>query len=323
MRARLGPLHQPDHRRRAAGRARAARPCAKPASTMCSSASRTPSRRPPTASAAIAAAHAKKLAVAALVRAAGLPLTVNAVVHRQNLDQLEAMIELALELDAHRLEVAHVQYYGWALTNRAALMPTRAQLERRDRDRRARRASGSRAGSSSTMSSPTTTRSGRSPAWAAGAAVPQRHAAGQGAALPCGGIASPGSTSPPSASRPLRWIWQQFAGLPALPRHRLDAGALPLLRAAARSTSAAAAARPWRWPAMPRRPTRPASCRRCTRRCSASPARNRPSRRRRSSTVARIARHPRRSPSGCWRPSLPDGGRLFYPDVIDVRILPG
>lgn len=73
--------------------------------------------------------HAKKLEVARWVRAAGLPLTVNAVVHRQNLDQLEAMVDLSLALDAHRLEVAHVQYYGWALRNRAALMPTRAQLE--------------------------------------------------------------------------------------------------------------------------------------------------------------------------------------------------
>lgn len=73
--------------------------------------------------------HAKKVAVARMVRAAGLPLTLNAVVHRQNLDQLEAMVELALDLGAHRLEVAHVQYYGWALKNRAALMPTREQLE--------------------------------------------------------------------------------------------------------------------------------------------------------------------------------------------------
>jgi PqqA peptide cyclase len=73
--------------------------------------------------------HGKKLVVARLVRAAGLPLTINAVVHRQNLDQLEAMVGLALELGAHRLEVAHVQYYGWALRNRAALMPTREQLE--------------------------------------------------------------------------------------------------------------------------------------------------------------------------------------------------
>jgi pyrroloquinoline quinone biosynthesis protein E len=70
-----------------------------------------------------------KRRAAGLVRAAGLPLTVNAVVHRQNLERLPEMIELAVELGAGRLEVAHVQYYGWALRNRAALMPTRAQLD--------------------------------------------------------------------------------------------------------------------------------------------------------------------------------------------------
>ena len=74
--------------------------------------------------------HEKKLRLAELVRAAGLPLTINAVVHRQNVDNLEQIIELALACGAKRLEVAHVQYYGWALANRAALMPTRAQTER-------------------------------------------------------------------------------------------------------------------------------------------------------------------------------------------------
>jgi len=69
------------------------------------------------------------LADAALVREAGLPLTMNAVVHRQNLERLGDMIELALAIGAQRLEVAHVQYYGWALANRRALLPTFAQLE--------------------------------------------------------------------------------------------------------------------------------------------------------------------------------------------------
>lgn len=73
---------------------------------------------------------ARKVAFARAVRALGLPLTLNAVVHRHNLDRLERFVELALELGADRLEVAHVQYYGWALANRAALMPTRAQLDR-------------------------------------------------------------------------------------------------------------------------------------------------------------------------------------------------
>jgi PqqA peptide cyclase len=71
-----------------------------------------------------------KRQAAALVRQAGLPLTLNAVMHRQNLGRLTGMIELALELGAGRLEVAHVQYYGWGLTNRAALLPSRAQLEK-------------------------------------------------------------------------------------------------------------------------------------------------------------------------------------------------
>ncbi|MDI3306823.1 MAG: pyrroloquinoline quinone biosynthesis protein PqqE [Acetobacteraceae bacterium] len=76
-----------------------------------------------------AGGHARKLEFARAVRAAGLPLTLNAVVHRQNLDRLPALIDLALELGCGRMEVAHVQYYGWALRNRAALLPTRAQLD--------------------------------------------------------------------------------------------------------------------------------------------------------------------------------------------------
>jgi pyrroloquinoline quinone biosynthesis protein E len=75
-------------------------------------------------------AHEKKVAAARMVRATGLPITLNMVVHRQNLHHLEAMFDMAVELDAHRVEIAHVQYYGWAYENRAALLPTRAQLDR-------------------------------------------------------------------------------------------------------------------------------------------------------------------------------------------------
>jgi pyrroloquinoline quinone biosynthesis protein E len=75
-------------------------------------------------------AHAKKRELAGWVREIGLALTINAPVHRQNLDRLDATIEFAVEMGAGRLEVAHVQYYGWALKNRAALMPTREQVMR-------------------------------------------------------------------------------------------------------------------------------------------------------------------------------------------------
>ena len=78
-------------------------------------------------------AHRKKIEVARWTRELDLPLTVNAVVHRQNLFQLPDIIQMALDMDADRLEVANVQYYGWALRNRAALMPSVAQIEETSR----------------------------------------------------------------------------------------------------------------------------------------------------------------------------------------------
>lgn len=60
----------------------------------------------------------------------GFPVTLNVVLHRHNLDRLEEIIELACRWQVDRLELAHVQYAGWAFKNRAALLPTRAQVER-------------------------------------------------------------------------------------------------------------------------------------------------------------------------------------------------
>jgi pyrroloquinoline quinone biosynthesis protein E len=77
-----------------------------------------------------ARAHALKLALAARIRAHKIALTFNIVVHRQNLDRIEEMIALAENCGADRLEIAHVQYYGWALANRQYLLPTREQVDR-------------------------------------------------------------------------------------------------------------------------------------------------------------------------------------------------
>jgi len=74
-------------------------------------------------------AFARKRALAADVVALKLPLTVNAVIHRANIARVENLVALALEMGAMRVEIAHVQYYGWALKNRATLMPTRAQVD--------------------------------------------------------------------------------------------------------------------------------------------------------------------------------------------------
>ncbi|MBD9526556.1 pyrroloquinoline quinone biosynthesis protein PqqE [Paracoccus sp. PAR01] len=73
---------------------------------------------------------ARKMLVAEWIGQIGFPLTLNAVVHRQNLDRLPEMIDLAERLGCRRIEVATVQFHGWADLNRRPLMPTREQAQR-------------------------------------------------------------------------------------------------------------------------------------------------------------------------------------------------
>jgi PqqA peptide cyclase len=76
------------------------------------------------------ASHAQKMRVASWVKALGLPLTVNVVLHRANLDRVDAVVAMAERLGADRLELANVQLVSWALENTGALLPTRAQIDR-------------------------------------------------------------------------------------------------------------------------------------------------------------------------------------------------
>jgi PqqA peptide cyclase len=73
--------------------------------------------------------HRHKLELARHIRKFKVAFTVNVVVHRQNLDRLDEIIALAEDLGPDRLEIANVQYYGWALANRDALLPTHQQLQ--------------------------------------------------------------------------------------------------------------------------------------------------------------------------------------------------
>jgi pyrroloquinoline quinone biosynthesis protein E len=73
-------------------------------------------------------AHDYKLVVAEMIKKAELPLSVNVVLHKENHDQLAGIIDVAERMGADRLELANTQYYGWALRNRDALMPTPEQL---------------------------------------------------------------------------------------------------------------------------------------------------------------------------------------------------
>jgi pyrroloquinoline quinone biosynthesis protein E len=73
-------------------------------------------------------AFQRKYALAAETVRLGLPLTVNVVLHRANIDGVGHMVGLALALKADRIEIVPVQYVGWALRNRAALMPAAEQV---------------------------------------------------------------------------------------------------------------------------------------------------------------------------------------------------
>ncbi|MFP5022085.1 pyrroloquinoline quinone biosynthesis protein PqqE [Pseudonocardia phyllosphaerae] len=71
----------------------------------------------------------RKIEACRLVRELGWPLTVNVVLHRQNIDRIAEIVALVEELAADRVELANTQYYGWAWRNRQALLPSRAQLD--------------------------------------------------------------------------------------------------------------------------------------------------------------------------------------------------
>lgn len=70
----------------------------------------------------------KKVEIAHAIRKMGFPLTLNVCVHRLNIDHTPAIIAMAADLGAQRLELANVAYFGWALENRNVLLPTRPQL---------------------------------------------------------------------------------------------------------------------------------------------------------------------------------------------------
>jgi pyrroloquinoline quinone biosynthesis protein E len=75
-------------------------------------------------------AHAQKLRVLEWLKQVRVGVTLNFVIHRSNIGQIEEMLALAESSSATRVEFANVQYYGWAFANRERLLPTRAQLDR-------------------------------------------------------------------------------------------------------------------------------------------------------------------------------------------------
>jgi len=74
-----------------------------------------------------------KRRVADIIKAQGWPMVMNCVIHRLNIDHLDAIIALALDVNAEYLELANSQYYSWAMVNRDQLLPSRDQLQRAER----------------------------------------------------------------------------------------------------------------------------------------------------------------------------------------------
>lgn len=72
----------------------------------------------------------KKRAAVNFVKAVGLPLTINVVLHRRNIDHLSAIIDMLTSIRPDRIELAHTQFYGWGFKNRADLLPTQQQIAR-------------------------------------------------------------------------------------------------------------------------------------------------------------------------------------------------
>ncbi|MGR9073835.1 MAG: pyrroloquinoline quinone biosynthesis protein PqqE [Gammaproteobacteria bacterium] len=74
-----------------------------------------------------------KKEVARLVKKHGYPMVLCVVIHRQNIHQMEQILDMASELGADYLELANTQYYGWAHKNRDLLLPTQEQFEKAEK----------------------------------------------------------------------------------------------------------------------------------------------------------------------------------------------
>ena len=231
--ARSRPLHQPDHGRRAARRGARGAPC-KAAGLdhvqLSPPGGRRRDRRPRRRLQGRAREEARGRRAGSAPPACRSRSTPSSTARTSTGSR--RMIELALELGAHRLEVAHVQYYGWALRNRAALMPTRAQLEQTTELVERKRAELKGRLAIDYVDARLLRQAPEALHGRLGPHGPERRPEGPRPALPRGGEHRRASSSTACATGRCAEIWQASPAFQALPRHRVDAGALPLLRAA-------------------------------------------------------------------------------------------
>ncbi|MFE0186462.1 pyrroloquinoline quinone biosynthesis protein PqqE [Streptomyces sp. NPDC058989] len=159
---------------------------------------------------------AAKERAAALVRDAGLPLGLNVVLHRHNLDALDALIDLGPAWGADRIELANTQFYGWALLNRAELLPSHEQLDRAQRTVRLRRTE--LAGTLELIWVVPDYFDGKAKPCMGGWGALSLTVTPDGTVLPCPAAASiPGLGAPNVRDHRLEWIWDRS---PAFRRYR-------------------------------------------------------------------------------------------------------
>lgn len=150
----------------------------------------------------------QKRRVMGWVKRLGLPLTMNVVLHRENLDDLDPLIALAEAHAVDRLELANTQYLGWALSNRDALMPSRDQLERAHR--KARAAAERLRGRMEVLFVMPDYHARYPRACMDGWARRFLHITPNGSALPCHAAMSlPHLVFPSVTDHPLAWIWHE------------------------------------------------------------------------------------------------------------------
>ena len=71
-----------------------------------------------------------KMKVAKLIKQYEYPMVLNVVLHQQNIEHIQQILDMAEQFGVEYLELANTQYYGWAMLNRDHLLPSREQLER-------------------------------------------------------------------------------------------------------------------------------------------------------------------------------------------------
>jgi len=155
-----------------------------------------------------------KSKVAKLIKQYEYPMVLNVVLHRLNIDHIQAILDMAEAMGVEHLELANTQYYAWALINRDQLIPSREQLVRAEEITNQFRARmGNRCKVYFVVPDYYAT---RPKACMNGWGSVFLNIAADGLALPCHEARQlPGLTFPNVRDHDVRWIWHESPGFNA------------------------------------------------------------------------------------------------------------